>query len=132
MAPLLASVLMTINGRWLAGGALTALFTSLMLNANHLQITYYLVMLFLVLGVVKLIGLLRKNSFIHIKIGWRVALAGALGTSTNITRILTTYEYGEKSMRGKSELTNDIDNKTSGLDKDATAWSYGKASHSLY
>ena len=43
-------------------------------------------------------------------------------------RILTTYEYGEESMRGKSELTNDIDNKTSGLDKDyATAWSYGKA-----
>ena len=31
-------------------------------------------------------------------------------------------------MRGKSELTNDLDNKTSGLDKDyATAWSYGKA-----
>ena len=55
-------------------------------------------------------------------------LAGVLGASTNITRILTTYEYGEESMRGKSELTNDLDNKTSGLDKDyATAWSYGKA-----
>ena len=27
---------------------------------------------------------------------------GALGASTNITRVLTTYEYGEKSMRGKS------------------------------
>ena len=45
MAPLLASVLITIRGKWLAGGVLTALFTSLMLNANHLQITYYLIML---------------------------------------------------------------------------------------
>ena len=129
MAPLLASVLMTINGRWLAGGALTALFTSLMLNANHLQITYYLVMLFLVLGVVKLIESIKeKQLHSYLKSVGVLLLAGALGTSTNITRILTTYEYGEESMRGKSELTNDIDNKTSGLDKDyATAWSYGKA-----
>lgn len=129
MAPLLASVLMTIRGRWLAGGALTALFTSLMLNANHLQITYYLVMLFLVLGVVKLIESIKeKQLHSYLKSVGVLLLAGVLGASTNITRILTTYEYGEESMRGKSELTNDLDNKTSGLDKDyATAWSYGKA-----
>lgn len=129
MAPLLASVLMTIRGRWLAGGALTALFTSLMLNANHLQITYYLVMLFLVLGVVKLIESIKeKQLHSYLKSVVVLLLAGVLGASTNITRILTTYEYGEESMRGKSELTNDLDNKTSGLDKDyATAWSYGKA-----
>ena len=47
MAPLLASVLITMRGKWLIGGVLTALFTSLILNANHLQITYYLMMLFL-------------------------------------------------------------------------------------
>ena len=129
MAPLLASVLMTIRGRWLVGGALTALFTSLMLNANHLQITYYLVILFLVLGVVKLIESIKeKQLHPYLKSVGVLLLAGVLGTSTNITRILTTYEYGKESMRGKSELTNDLDNKTSGLDKDyATAWSYGKA-----
>ena len=37
-------------------------------------------------------------------------------------------EYGQESIRGKSELTDNQSNKTSGLDKDyATAWSYGKA-----
>lgn len=129
MAPLLASVLMTMRGKWLTGGVLTALFTSLMLNANHLQITYYLVMLFLILGIVKLVEAVKENQLApYLKSAGVLVLAGLLGVSTNITRILTTYEYGEESMRGKSELTNDLDNKTSGLDKDyATAWSYGKA-----
>ena len=129
MAPLLASVLITMRGKWFTGGVLTALFTSLMLNANHLQITYYLIMLFLVLGIVKLVEAVKENQLEpYMKSLGVLLLAGLLGTSTNITRILTTDEYGEESMRGKSELTNDLDNKTSGLDKDyATAWSYGKA-----
>ena len=129
MAPLLASVLMTMRGKWLMGGVLTALFTSLMLNANHLQITYYLVMLLLILGIVKLVEAVKENQLEpYMKSVGVLLLAGLLGASTNITRVLTTYEYGEESMRGKSELTNDLDNKTSGLDKDyATAWSYGKA-----
>ena len=129
MSPLLASVLMTMRGKWFTGGILTALFTSLILNANHLQITYYLIMLFLVLGTVKLIEAIKENQFkYYLKSVLVLLLAGVLGASTNITRVLTTYEYGEESMRGKSDLTNDLDNKTSGLDKDyATAWSYGKA-----
>lgn len=129
MAPLLASVLMTIRGKWLTGGVLTALFTSLILYANHLQITYYLVMLFFILGMVKLIEAVKENHLkSYLKSVVVLLLAGLLGASTNITRILTTAEYGEESMRGKSELTNDLHNKTSGLDKDyVTNWSYGKA-----
>ncbi len=129
MAPLLASVLMTFRGKWWLGGSLAALFTSLMLTANHSQITYYLVMLFLVLGAVKLVEAAKNKQldFFFKSVGILI-VAALLGTATNITNILTTYEYGEESMRGKSELTNDLGNKTSGLDKDyATAWSYGKA-----
>lgn len=129
MAPLLASVLMAYRGRLMLGAVLTALFTSLMLDANHLQITYYLVMLFLIIGAVKLVQAVKENTLPSFaKTSAVLVLAGLLGTATNITRIWSTYEYGKDSMRGKSELTNDMDNKTSGLDKDyATAWSYGVA-----
>ena len=49
IAPLLASFLLVFRGKILLGFSLTALFTSLILNANHLQITYYTVILFLLL-----------------------------------------------------------------------------------
>jgi hypothetical protein len=49
-----------------------------------------------------------------------------LALASNITGLWTTYEYGKYSIRGKSELTLNKDNQTSGLDKDyATSWSYG-------
>lgn len=127
MAPLLASVLMTFRGRWLLGGSLTALFTSLMLNANHFQITYYLIMLFVAIGFTKLFFAVKSNAIKPFLISVAILIgAGTLGTLTNVTRIMTTVEYGEDSIRGKSDLSNVNNIKTSGLDKDyATQWSYG-------
>lgn len=129
MAPLLASVLMTFRGRWWLGGSLTALFTSLILYSNHPQITYYLFLFFLVLGLVKLIEAYKTRALGNFFQTVAVLLfAAMLGLATNLTTVLATYEYGKDSIRGKSELTSDLGNKTSGLDKDyATAWSYGKA-----
>ena len=40
--------------------------------------------------------------------------------------IWATYEYGKYTIRGKTELTTEKQNRTTGLDKDyATDWSYG-------
>ncbi len=55
-------------------------------------------------------------------------LAAMLAAGTSFTRLKTTLDYGKETTRGKSELTNNLDNKTQGLDKDyATQWSYGVA-----
>ncbi|MDB2415659.1 hypothetical protein N9W30_00675, partial [bacterium] len=129
LAPVLASVLMVFRGKLLIGTVLTALFTALLINANHFQITYYLLMLLVVLGIVYLIKSIKEQTFPSFtkQVGC-LLLAGALGSITSSSRLLTTMEYGQESIRGKSELTANQSNKTSGLDKDyATAWSYGKA-----
>lgn len=129
MAPILASFLMVFRGKILIGSVLTALFTALMLNANHFQITYYLVQLLFVIGLVKLIQSIKEKTLpLFFKQIVFLLLAGTIGALTSVSRIANTMEYGKESTRGKSELTNNQSNKTSGLDRDyVTAWSYGKA-----
>lgn len=129
MSPVMASVLMVFRGRVLLGSALAAFFTALMLNANHFQITYYLVMLLMIIGIVTFFKALKEKTIpLFFKQVGFLLIAGMLGSLTSISKLTTTMEYGKETIRGKSELTANQSNKTSGLDKDyATAWSYGKA-----
>ena len=124
-----AAVLYTYRGRMFLGGVLTALTVALQLYANHLQITYYLVIVLILIGLVQFIKDLKANNFASFaKRSSVLVLAALLASGTAITRLSTTMHYGAESTRGKSELTNNLDNKTSGLDKDyATSWSYGVA-----
>jgi hypothetical protein len=124
-----AAVLYTYRGRIFLGGVLTALAVALELYANHLQITYYLVLVLILIGIVQFVKDLKANNISSFaKRSGVLVLAALLASGTAVTRLSTTMEYGKESTRGKSELTNNLDNKTSGLDKDyATSWSYGIA-----
>ena len=124
-----AAVLYTYKGRMLLGGVLTALAVALELYANHLQITYYLVLMLILIGLVQFVKDFKANNLTDFsKRSGILILAALLASATAVTRLSTTMEYGTESTRGKSELTNNLDNKTSGLDKDyATSWSYGVA-----
>ena len=125
----IAAVLYTYRGRMLLGGVLTSLAVALELYANHLQITYYLVLILILIGLVQFVKDFKANNLIDFsKRSGVLILAALLASATSVTRLSTTMEYGAESTRGKSELTNNLDNKTSGLDKDyATSWSYGVA-----
>ncbi len=125
----IAAVLYTYRGKMLLGGVLAALTVALQIYANHLQITYYLVLILLLIGLVQFVKDFKANNLADFSKRTAVLfLAGLLASGTSFTRLSTTMEYGKDSTRGKSELTDNLDNKTSGLDKDyATSWSYGIA-----
>lgn len=127
MPPIIAGIYHAFHKkRWL-GAAVAGLFLGVQLAANHLQITYYTLLIVLVMGVVELIQAYKQKSFSpFFKTIGILLIAVILAVGANFSKLWTTYEYGKYSIRGASELTHNKDNKTSGLDKDyATDWSYG-------
>lgn len=127
MAPVIAGIIMAYNNRIYLGSLITALFLSLEIRANHLQITYYLMLMVALLGVFMLVDAIKNKKINYfLKATGFLAIAAILAIATNITNIWTTWEYGKETIRGKTELTTEKENRTSGLDKDyATQWSYG-------
>ena len=127
MAPVLAGILLTFRGKYLWGGAMTALFLSLQLMTNHLQITYYLLLMVIILGVVQLIESFKNKELPgFFKASAVLVVAAVFALGVNISNLWATWEYGKYTIRGPSELTHDPENRTSGLDIDyATQWSYG-------
>lgn len=127
MAPVVAGVLLAYRGRWMLGSAIAGLALALQLYANHLQITYYLMLIVIFLAVAEMISAIREKRFPYFLKASLILLGMAgLALASNITNILTTQEYAKYSTRGPSELTDNAENKTSGLDRDyITDWSYG-------
>lgn len=127
MSPIIAGIYLTYRGKVLLGASITAIFLTLQLLANHLQITYYTLLIVVVYGIVELIYTINEKDYNRfLKATGVLIIAAVLAVGSNFSSLWTTYEYGKYSMRGETELTKDEANKTSGLDKDyATAWSYG-------
>ncbi len=132
-APVLAGILLVFRQQYLAGGLLTAVALALELCANHFQMTYYLLLLILLLGIGFLYTTIKEKQWAHL--GKTAAtLTGALLISLlcNASLLLSTNEYAQWSTRGKSTLTLTPEGTpkphTNGLNKDyITEYSYGKA-----
>jgi len=133
LAPTLGGLVLLFRGKNWLGFAVTLLFMALELNANHVQISYYGFMLF---GFVVLsygfYAFKQKNLKPFFLATVLFISATIVSVLPNAGNLLATYEYGNYTIRGKSELTIDANGKskqnvsTSGLDKDyATQWSYG-------
>ncbi|MFG6686970.1 YfhO family protein [Mariniflexile sp. HNIBRBA6329] len=133
MPLVLSGILLTFQKRYVAGFLLTAVAMGLEMVANHFQMTYYLMLLVLVLGIAYLIDAYKKKELPHFfkTVGILVG-AVVLAIALNATNVLATQEYVKESTRGKSELTINPDGSpkeaTSGLDRDyITQFSYGFA-----
>jgi hypothetical protein len=127
----IAGVILAFRKHWLAGAALTALFLSLELYANHVQITYYLGIGIVILVVIESISYLKSGRAKElVLVVGGLGLAAALAVGTHTTRLWNAYDYTKETIRGKSELTSKdtlaTTGKGDGLDKTyAFTYSYG-------
>ncbi|WP_405212088.1 YfhO family protein [Dokdonia sp. Asnod2-E02] len=126
----LAGIILTYQKRYLWGFLLTAVAMGLEIQANHYQMTYYLGLLCVILGIAYLIDAIKKKQLPHFfKASGILVIAVLLGLATNATTLLATAEYAETSIRGEQLLKDDLakDAVEDGLGFDyITQWSYGK------
>lgn len=132
MAPVFASVILVCRKKYLLGGSLLALFMSLELYSSHVQITYYLVMFLVIYVAFRFVEYFKLKEYKTIGSILSVfVIAAILSFGCNFFNLMNTYDYAQHSIRGKSELKENISaqsNKTSGLDRDyVVQWSMGKA-----
>jgi len=131
MPLVLAGIILTFRKKYILGFIVTALALGLELVANHFQMTYYLLLLVLVLGLAYLVDAYRKKIIPHFfKSVGLLSVAALLAIGLNATGIMATQEYVKESARGQSDLTINPDGSpkevSTGLDKDyITEYSYG-------
>ena len=127
MPLVLAGILMTYKGKYLPGVLLTAFALALQVRVNHLQITYYLLIIVLAIVVAEFISDLREKKLGHFfKASGLLVGAALIAVLTSSMILYANYEFGKETTRGKPILTLDEEQQTSGLDRDyITQWSYG-------
>jgi hypothetical protein len=133
MPMVIAGVLLVFQKRFVVGGLLTMMAAALEIQANHFQMTFYLLLLLVVISVYYVYKLIKDKDFKTIGIAVGVfAIAGLLALGANATNLLATAEYTEFSTRGKNELTlgpdgEKLENKSGMTYEYITEYSYGMA-----
>ena len=129
LPPMIGGIMLAYKGKYLWGLVVTAFFGALEIMANHIQMTYYYLIIILLMVLAFIIDGLRQKAYAHLLKATGVCLVAALiAVCMNLSNLYHTWEYGQESMRGKSELVKkNNDNQTSsGLERDyITQWSYG-------
>ena len=133
MPLVVAGVILVFQRKFVVGGLLTTIAVALEINANHFQMTYYLLILLLALGAYFLYVYIKAKEYKAFGYATAILISAALlGFGANATGILATAEYADFSIRGKSELTFNPDGSknetTSAMKYDyITEYSYGIA-----
>ena len=131
MPLVLSGIILTFQKQYALGFFVTAIASGLELVTNHPQMTYYLLILILILGMSYLVQYVRSKELpTFFRASSVLLLAAFFALSMNATNLLATSSYAKESTRSKSELSINSDGsvkeQSSGLDKAyITQFSYG-------
>lgn len=138
MPGVLAGLVLLYRKRYFVGLAITSLFASLEIFANHPQVNYYIAITAGFLTISYLIFWIKNKEWKHLAIALSLALLSALiGIGNSAVNLLVTSEYAKYTMRGGKTLDNTAGKltqvKTEGLDEDyAFQYSVGKSEFLMF
>lgn len=133
MPLVISGFLLVFQKKYIWGGLLTLFATALEINANHFQMTYYLLIFLLILVGFFTFQLVKEKDFKGLLSAFlALVIAGIFAIGANATNLLATSEYTQFSTRGKSELTFNSDGsqvtENTALSREyITEYSYGIA-----
>ena len=126
--PLLIGGILSIfeNKKYALGFILTSLGFAFSFFTRHPQMTYYILLVFMIYGFVVLYQTIKTKDWQHFAKGTLLVLAaGLLGASTSTTKLWSLYDYSKVTMRGESILKSENSNAASSSSEvDGLAWDY--------
>jgi hypothetical protein len=109
----IAGLLLIYEKRYWLGAALTAVFVAMQINVNHMQITYYTLIISFVMSIAFAIRWIQQKEWKHLAMAAVFALvSGLVGVLSNAVMMFTTYEYAKETIRGGSQLADGKGNLT--------------------
>jgi len=121
----LAGVILTFKKKYIYGFLLFSVGLGINIFHNHLQMTYLLGILTMILMVFYFFKYLKENELRHFVKVCIIFLVGAiLAVATSSSKIWTTYEYSKDTMRGKPILTSNNSTPKSSSETDGLEWNY--------
>lgn len=138
---LTAGLVLLLRRLWLPGLTIYAIGMGVNIFSNHVQMTYYFGITLIILAIIELVKWVRASQFsVMIKTGIFILAGSTLAMGLSASKLLTTREYSEDTMRGKPILeqtagdaekqpgTVGSSSTTEGLDWEyAMRWSNGNA-----
>jgi len=125
LAPVLLGMVWAYRGKWLMGGLTFALGMGLNVYTNHIQMTYYFAMFSMIFVIWKMIEDIKagqSQNFIRASLILLAGVVLALGASAS--RIMTTLEYSQDTMRGEPILESSSETPSSSSETDGLEWTY--------
>ncbi|TRX37358.1 YfhO family protein [Flavobacterium sp. ZT3R18] len=106
MPLVVAGFILVFQKKYIWGGLLTMFAVALEVNANHFQMTYYLLILLLILSGYFIYEAIKAKEYktLMYSLG-TLFIAGIFAIGANATNLLATAEYANFSTRGKSNLS---------------------------
>ncbi|MBR5335117.1 MAG: hypothetical protein IKV23_02460 [Bacteroidaceae bacterium] len=127
MAPVIGGVMLCYRGKLLWGALVTLIFAGLNIYWSHQQISYYLLLVLIILAIVYLIYAIREKWLAqYLKATGVLIVVAVLAVLPAVGQLVPSADYAKETMRGGAVLKNADGKSGSGLDIDyAYQWSYG-------
>ena len=108
MPAVLAGWFIITQKKYWLGAGIMALFMASLTALNHMQITYYLMLVLGIMGISYAIIWIREKQYKHLVLSATFAIVGlTVGILSTAVQLFTTYEYAQRSIRGGSALNTD-------------------------